>query len=254
MTPAESPALAGRILSRRAPKVATVTGLVVSALTFVIYFLALGLLLRELTPLTLGQYLASATVVGLAVGFGTQGLVQDIVTGLTLIFTDTVDVGDLVELSGQMGRVERIGLRFTTLTTFVGKTIYVPNRNIATVGRYPVGYARAFLDAELPSGVEEHEAVRALTELARSFRSQHPAAVVGEPRVHTVKRAGEGGWRYLRIRFRIWPGQQALMEGPLRQRAVARMKEMEPEYPDWKVTVTYRAYAPPTPGRTLSRT
>jgi len=56
-------------------KVATVTGLLVSALTFGIYFLALGFALRRLTPITLGQFFATATVLGLAVGFGTQRII-----------------------------------------------------------------------------------------------------------------------------------------------------------------------------------
>ncbi len=233
------------LLRPRSPKVRTVTGLVVSALTFTVYFLALGFLLGEFTPLTLGQYLASATVIGLAVGFGTQGLVQDIVTGLTLIFSDTLDVGDLVEISGQTGRVERVGLRFTLLTTFTGRTVYVPNRNIATIGRYRAGYARAFVDVQLSEGIDEGEAIHALRAISVAFRNQHAAVLVGEPRIHPVQRAGEDGWRFLRVRFRLWPGQQALVEGPFRQRTIARMRELDPAFQDWMVTVTYRIAAPP---------
>lgn len=248
LMPADAPGLAGRLAARRGPKVATVTGLVVSALTFTIYFLALGFLLRELTPITLGQYLASATVIGLAVGFGTQGLVQDIVTGLTLIFSDAVDVGELVEVSGQMGRVERIGLRFTTLTTFVGTTVFVPNRNIATIGRYRLGYVRTFLDVQIPPGVQEADVTSTLERLTRSFRAQHSGVILGEPRIHAIQRAGAEGWRYLRIRFRTWPGQQGLLEGALRQRVLAAMRELVPDYPDWMVTFTYRIQSPPSPG------
>jgi hypothetical protein len=58
-----------------------------------------------------------------------------------------------------------------------------------------------------------------------------------------LQRAGEGGWRYLRTRFRFWPGQHALIEGPLRQRVLARMKEIDPAFADWMVTVTYRTHS-----------
>jgi moderate conductance mechanosensitive channel len=240
MTPSQSPAVARELIGRRDPKVATVTGLVVSALTFAIYFVAFGFVLGELTPITLGQYLASATVIGLAVGFGTQGLVQDVVTGLTLIFSDALDVGDVVEVSGQVGRIERIGLRFTLLTNFVGQTVYVPNRNIAVIGRYRTGYARAFLDVQLPDGIDEARVSAALEYIGRSFRAQFPAVVIGEPRFHPVQQAGDEGWRYLRTRFRIWPGQQALIETSLRQRTIAAIREIEPTFADWMVTVTYR--------------
>jgi moderate conductance mechanosensitive channel len=240
MTPAESPQVARGLIGRRDPKVATVTSLVVSALTFGIYFLAIGFALRELTPITIGQYLASATVIGLAVGFGTQGLVQDVVTGLTLISSDALDLGDVVEMSGQVGRIEKIGLRFTTMTNFVGQTVYIPNRNIAVIGRYRTGYARAFLDVQIPAGVPEDDVARIVDGIARAFRAQHPAVIVGEPRQHAVQSAGENGWRFLRTRFRIWPGQQGLIETALRQRVIAGMRTLDPGFADWMATVTYR--------------
>jgi moderate conductance mechanosensitive channel len=241
VTPQQSPRLTRDLIQRRKPKFATVTGLVVSAGTFVIYFVAIGFALRELTDITLGQYFASATVIGLAVGFGTQGLVQDVVTGLTLIFSNVLDIGDLIEVSGQIGRIETIGLRFTTLTNFMGQTVVIPNRNIGVIGRYRTGYARAFLDVQIPAGVDEARVTEVVERIARGFRAQHGAVIVGDPRLHVVQSAGDDGWRYLRTRFRIWPGQQSLVETALRQRTIAAMKELDPAFADWMVTVTYRA-------------
>jgi moderate conductance mechanosensitive channel len=241
VTPAESPALTRELIARRKPKFATVTGLVVSAATFVIYFVAVGFALRELTTITLGQYFASATVIGLAVGFGTQGLVQDVVTGLTLIFSNVLDIGDLIEVSGQTGRVEKIGLRFTTLNNFMGQTVVIPNRNIGVIGRFRTGYARAFVDVQIPAGVDATEVSATIERIARGFRAQHGAVIVGDPRLHAVQQTGEDGWAFLRTRFRIWPGQQALVEGALRQRIIAAMRERDPSFADWMVTVTYRA-------------
>lgn len=88
---------------KRFPRTATIITILESTLTFTIYFMALGLMLQEFN-LSLRAYLASTTVIGLAIGFGSQGLVQDIVIGLTLIFSDLLKVGDVVELSGQVGR------------------------------------------------------------------------------------------------------------------------------------------------------
>jgi moderate conductance mechanosensitive channel len=244
VTPAESPRLTRDLIARRRPKFATVTGLIVSAFTFVIYFVALGFALRELTNITLGQYFASATVIGLAVGFGTQGLVQDVVTGLTLIFSDVLDIGDVIEVSGQTGRVGTIGLRFTQLTNFMGQTVMIPNRNIGVIGRFRLGYARAFVDVQLPDGADEARIIAVIERIARAYRGQHGAAVVDEPRTYAVRQAGDDGWRFLRTRLRIWPGQQALIEGPFRQRVIAAMREIEPGYADWMVTVTYRTQAP----------
>jgi small-conductance mechanosensitive channel len=77
-------------LARRYPRSASLVTILVSAVTFVIYFMAVGLILKEFN-VSLTTYLASASVIGLAIGFGSQGLVQDVVTGLTLIFSETLN-------------------------------------------------------------------------------------------------------------------------------------------------------------------
>jgi moderate conductance mechanosensitive channel len=239
MTPAGSPRVAKDLFERRHPRVATITSLVVSAATFSIYFLAVGLALREVGA-DLRTYFATATVVGLAVGFGSQGLVQDVVSGLTLIFSDAFDIGDMVELSGQIGRVEKMGLRFTTLVNLHGQTVYVPNRNITVVGRYRRGAIRAYLDVQLPDSVPEEQAVGLVVSIARAARAQHPALIVSEPEPLGVFGGGEGGWRYARIKFRLWPGQGALVETAVRQRIAAALRALDPAYADWMIAVTYR--------------
>ena len=90
--------------SRSLAKVRSILGLLNSISIFILYFAAVGIVLKEF-GVSLTAYLASASVLGLAVGFGSQGLVQDVVTGLTLIFSDLVDVDDMVEISGQTGIV-----------------------------------------------------------------------------------------------------------------------------------------------------
>lgn len=95
-----------------------------------VYFAALGFILGEL-GVNYTAYLASLSVIWLAVGFGSQGLVQDVVTGFFIIFEGQFDVGDMVEMSGQTGLVEELGLRMTRLRNYLGELISVPNRNIA---------------------------------------------------------------------------------------------------------------------------
>lgn len=227
---------------RSSPKLATLTGLTASVATFFVFFIGLGLVLQQF-DLDLREYLVTASVIGLAVGFGSQGLVQDIVIGLTLIFTDVMDVGDMVEVSGQIGRVEKIGLRFTTVTNFLGQTVFVPNRNIATVGRFRGGVVRAYLHAQQPAGIADADFAAELARLTEGFRSQFPGIVFGAPEVGPVTDAGAGLWRYARVKLRLWPGQGALVESALRPRVTARLKELDPTYADWMVVVTYRTEA-----------
>ncbi|HUG40630.1 MAG TPA: mechanosensitive ion channel domain-containing protein [Longimicrobiales bacterium] len=238
--PNTDPGRVHRVAALRHPKVATLLSLAASTLTFAIWFVAVGLMLGAL-DINLTAYFATATVIGLAIGFGSQGLVQDVVIGLTLIFTDAVDVGDMVEVSGQVGRVERVGLRFTTLTNFLGQTVFIPNRNIAVVGRYRRDVVRAFVDVQLPAGADADDVAAHLHRLARGLRAQHPTAIVSEPDLVGEREAEPAGWRYIRLRFRLWPGQQALVEPGFRQRVVAYMRTLDEGYADWMVTVTLRA-------------
>jgi moderate conductance mechanosensitive channel len=228
-----------RALEQHFPKVATVESLVVSALGFAIYFGAVGFALHEM-GVSLTAYLATASVLGLAIGFGSQGLVQDVVIGLTLLFSDAFDLGDMIEVGGQIGRVEKIGLRFTVLVNFHGQRVFVPNRNIAQVGRFRRGCIRAYVDVELPAGAAEQEVTAIVVGIARAMRVQHRSILVSEPEVLGVHDAGPDQWRYLRVLFRVWPGQGALVETTVRQRLLAALRQLAPDYPDWKVTVSYR--------------
>jgi moderate conductance mechanosensitive channel len=240
VTPDSSPELARELFARRRPKMATLTTLAVSASTFAIYFVAFGFVFIELDLFDVRTYFASATVIGLAVGFGSQGLVQDIVIGLTLIFSDAFDVGDVVEISGQVGRVEKVGLRFTTLNNFIGQTVYIPNRNIGLIGRYRRGAMRAYIDIQLPAGAPEDDVARFVTLIARGMRAQQPAILLTEPEVMGPFTAEPGDWRFLRLKFRIWPGQNAFLETALRQRVLAGLRRLDPEYADWMINVSYR--------------
>lgn len=227
------------VFTRRYPKLATITTILVSALTFAIYFMAVGLVLREL-KVSLTAYLASASVIGLAVGFGLQGLVQDVVIGLTLIFSDALNIEDVVELSGQIGKVETIGLRFTTMVNVHGQKIYVPNRNIAMISRFRRGAIRAYVDVEIPDEVEENAVVAGVKSTASGVYSQHKAIILEQPELFGIKQAKGGNWRYLRVKFRLWPGQTAVVETTFKQRVLALMKKLYADYADWMITITYR--------------
>ncbi len=233
---------------RRYPKAVTITTIVVSALTFIIYFSAVGIILTEL-GVSLTAYLASASVIGLAVAFGLQGLVQDVVIGLTVIFSDVLDVGDMVDLGGQTGRVERVGLRFTTLRNLHDQRVFVPNRSINQINRYYGGHVRAYVDLQIPDGTSDEEFQAIVAPIASGMADQHSAIIMGPVEIIGPVEVDLGGWRYLRILFRLWPGQGALIEQGFRQRTVATLKKRFPEYENWMVSVTYRVRRDRSRGR-----
>lgn len=226
-------------LHHQYPKLATLISLVASALIFFIYFGALGLALSE-ANVRITTYLASASVVGLAVGFGTQGLVQDVVTGLTLIFSDYLRIGDVVEIGTQTGTVEQVGLRFTRLTNFMGATIVVPNRNIAQMSRFRRDVVRMFVDVRVPVDVPPSDVLAVMEREARGLHGQIPAVIVSDPETLGVLEAGEAAWNFVRVKFRIWPGQQELVSKAIQAALAAELKRVFPESEPWQITVTFR--------------
>jgi moderate conductance mechanosensitive channel len=225
------------------PKFITLIQLIANAVTFVMYFIAVGLVLQEL-GVNLAGYLASASIVALAISFGSQGLVQDVVISLTLIFSDAMDVGDLVEISGSVvvvGRVEEIGLRFTMLRNFYNQTVFVPNRTIANVSRFPHGGVFAYADVQIPAGADRDKAIQFVKNIANGIWLQFSAIILAEPVVGQVVTPPDGGWEFARVQFKIWPGQGNLIETTFRQQTISAMKTFNPNYSDWQVPVTYRA-------------
>ena len=226
------------------PKFITLTGLITSALTLALYAVALGFILHYL-GMNPGQlmatYLTTASVVGFAVGFGSQGLIQDVITGLTLIFTDTLEVGDMVEVSGYIGRVQRVGLRFTELRNFFNQQVFLSNRNISNISRFPRGGVHAYVDVQIPVKEDRAKIVEALQRVAKGMREQFNAIILRDPEISDLRPAKPDSREFIRVEFKIWPGQGALIENTFRQRVVQAVKEVEPNYADWMVVVTYRA-------------
>jgi moderate conductance mechanosensitive channel len=226
-------------LVKRYPKIVTITTILVSAITFTIYFLAVGLILQEFN-ISLTAYLASASVIGLAIGFGAQGFVQDVVTGMTLIFSDTLDIGDVVEITAQVGKVDKIGLRFTTLINLHGQQIYIPNRNISSIAQFRGGCIRAYVDIQLAEQVDEKSITNKIQTIGIGMHQQHKSIILTPPEIFGIKETKEGTWRYLRIKFRLWPGQIELIEKTFKQRIILLMKQFSEDYADWMITVTYK--------------
>ncbi len=225
------------------PKFMTLTQLIVNTFVFLIYAVAVLLIIELEYPNdnTFKTYLGSAAVVGLALSFGLQGLVQDVVTCITIILSDAMDVGDKVDLmNGVIGRVERIGLRFTTVTNLYNQEIFVPNRNIINISRFPHGGIMAYADVQIPGKSEQEKVVEIIQNVAKGIQTQFSAIVLTDPvfgKVHTTP----GNWSYLRVQFKVWPGQNAIIENTFSSQMVSAMKAFDPAYSNWQVVVTYRA-------------
>jgi small-conductance mechanosensitive channel len=235
----DSQATSEASLSRRYPKIATIITILVSAVTFTIYFVAVGMILREF-KISLTTYFASATVIGLAVGFGLQGFVQDVVIGLTLIFSDALNLGEMVKLGDEIGKVDDIGLRFTTLINLHGQQILIPNRNIAVISQFRGGCIRAYVDIQLTQRLDEEVMSKVIQTIAKGMYNQHKSIILATPEIFGIRDVKDGKWRYLRIKFKLWPGQMKIIEETFKERVVEVLKKSDADYAPWMITVTYK--------------
>ncbi len=219
-------------------KLKSIASLTTSAAIFALYFFVGGLILREF-GVSLTAYLASASVLGLAIGFGSQGVVQDVVTGLTFIFSDLVDVGDLVEISGQTGIVRGITMRFVQLENALGASVFIPNRTISNVINYPRGYVRCIADVTLRGDVAaKQEAEQTALRLMRSTTEQFAGILMTDPSPEG-RRELESGKEFLRIKFRIWPNRGQPIETTFVQELSAEFRKSDPDYQPWMIAIFY---------------
>lgn len=219
-------------------KVRTIVSLSTSTAVFVIYFGSIGLILKEF-GISLRAYLASASVMGLAIGFGSQGLVQDVVTGLTLIFSNLISLGDMVEISGQTGIVRQIGMRFTVIENYFGAEVFIPNRTISNVLNYPKGYIRCFVDITLSEdGRIRDQLVQKVNSLVSSAFEQFSGMFLTPPSIEAPLKTSSDK-EFLRVIFRIWPGRGTAIETSLKQEIVQSLKTIDPSYAEWMVSVNY---------------
>ncbi|MBT2687251.1 mechanosensitive ion channel family protein [Bacillus sp. ISL-47] len=134
-----------RISERRE---ATLLKLLENMLTYVVFFVAAIMILSVLT-IDVKALLAGAGIVGLAVGFGAQSLVKDIITGFFIIFEDQFSVGDYIRVDQFEGTVEEIGLRTTKIKNWTGELHILPNGSIMQVTNFSLNNSIAFVDVSI---------------------------------------------------------------------------------------------------------
>ena len=123
----------------------TLMKLLENALAYIVYFSAIIAVLSAFGIEVTGL-LAGAGVLGLAIGFGAQSLVKDVISGFFIIFEDQFSVGDYVRIGEAEGTIEEIGLRTTKISAYGGEIYILPNGNISEVINYSINNSLAIVD------------------------------------------------------------------------------------------------------------
>jgi small-conductance mechanosensitive channel len=136
-------------LKLRTRRVQTVGRLLKNTASYTINFIAILLILGEF-HIQLAPLLAGAGVLGLAIGFGAQSLVKDVITGFFIILEDQFAVGDIVQTGAFKGTVEMIGLRATRIRNWTGEIHIIPNGLINEVTNFSVNQSLTVVDITIP--------------------------------------------------------------------------------------------------------
>jgi len=207
--------------TRRVQRAATMGSLLKSIVTGVVMVVIALMFIAEL-GYDIGPLIASAGIIGVAIGFGSQTLVKDFLSGIFMIFEDQYGVGDEVDLGEAVGTVEAVSLRVTRLRDVNGTVWYVRNGEILRVGNMSQNWARTVLDVSVGYGEDLARVRRVLADVAHDLWEDEDfkGRIIEEPSVWGVQDLGPDA-----VVVRV-----ALKTAPLEQWAVAREMRQRIKY------------------------
>jgi moderate conductance mechanosensitive channel len=218
LPPAARHAATALLSARREQRSRTMGSVLRNLTTGVIAAVALLMVLQAL-GISIVPLLASAGIVGVAVGFGSQSLVKDVISGLFMIVEDQYGVGDVVDLGEAQGVVEDVGLRVTRLRDPDGTIWYLRNGEVLRVGNRSQGSARAVLDLEIAHDRDLPRAREVLLGVTRELAhdEEFGGLLVEDPQVWEVESHSLDAGS-LRLVAKTQPLQQWTVARELRKR------------------------------------
>ena len=202
----------------RAQQLRTLAGVLNSVGVAVIVFIA-AMEILPLLGVNMGPLLASAGVAGLAIGFGAQTLVHDVINGFFILMENEYDVGDVVRIGGVAGTVESMTLRRTTLRDDTGAVHVVPNSQITIVSNLTRDWAQMALHISVDYRENSDRILELLKQVGADLRNdpQFAELLVADPQVPGIERVAGGEVDYLML-IKTRPGQQYAVSRELRRR------------------------------------
>ncbi|MEV5001062.1 mechanosensitive ion channel family protein [Nocardioides sp. LML1-1-1.1] len=228
------------VAARRKQRAATMAGLLKSIVTFVIVAIIGTMVLSEL-GVDIAPIIASAGIIGIALGFGAQSLVKDFLAGIFVFIEDQYGVGDVVDVGEANGTVEAVTLRMTRLRDLDGTVWYVPNGAIQRVGNKSQNWSRAVVDVGVGYGEDLARVQRVLRDVAHDLWDDEDFknVIIEEPEVTGVEMLTPDAIT-IRVLVKTAPLEQWAVARALRQRIKARFDHEGIEIPFAQRVVWHR--------------
>ncbi len=210
---------------RRKQRAETMGSVLTSIASGVIIAIVIVMVLDQV-GVNIAPIIASAGIVGVALGFGAQNLVKDFLSGIFMILEDQYGVGDSVDLGEAVGTVEAVGLRVTRLRDVDGTVWYVRNGEVLRVGNQSQNWARTVLDITVAYDSDLDQVQQLLQEEASAMYEdeQYHDIIIEAPEVWGVERFDKDG-AVVRVVLKTAPLQQWPVARALRQRIKARFDD-----------------------------
>ncbi len=211
----------GQDLTIHTHKRAETLAQIVQSTSWIVLVVIAGMLVAEQVGISLGPLLAGAGIVGLAVGFGAQTLVKDVITGFFILLENQFGLGDLIEIDGAVGVVEEMNLRTTTLRDLQGRAHIIPNGTIQKVTLMSRGWSRAVIDIAVGYQEDLDRVMAIMQEEAQKLAENWPDRLIDKPQTLGVEKLGENALT-VRLIAKTAPGEQEEVSRELRRRLAVR--------------------------------
>jgi small conductance mechanosensitive channel len=193
-----------------------------SVTTGVVATIALIMIIAEL-GISIAPLIASAGIVGIALGFGAQSLVKDFLSGIFMILEDQYGVGDVIDAGEAIGTVEAVSLRVTRLRDIDGTVWYVRNGEILRIGNMSQNWAQTVLDIQVAYGEDLHRVRGILEDVAHGMweDEDYKKVIIEEPSVWGIQSLDPDGIT-VRVVLKTAPLEQWGVAREMRERIKAR--------------------------------
>lgn len=219
---AQKKTTAAVVAGRRVQRAQTMGSLLKSITSIAIFTIA-GITGMAELGFPVGPLIASAGIVGVALGFGAQSLVTDFLSGIFMIVEDQYGVGDVIDLGEASGTVEAVGLRVTRLRDVEGTVWYVRNGEVVRVGNSSQNWARTVVDVPLGHDQDLYKVQEILKDVAHDVWEDEDfkSMIIEEPEVWGVQDLTPD-WITVRVTLKTAPLEQWAVAREMRERIKAR--------------------------------
>ena len=204
-----------KISSIEEKRLDTLRKLFKSIVSYVLYFIAIITCL-DMVGIKVTTILAGAGILSLAVAFGAQSIVQDLMSGLFIILENQYAVGEYVKIGATLGKVEEIGMKTTKLSTYNGEVLVIPNGKISELVNYSRRPQRANVDVGIAYEEDLDNAIAVLAEACAAVNERFAPVLDEQAHVLGVTELADSAVT-IRMTFTALDWQQAVVERELRK-------------------------------------